>query len=56
MAAYTELRGRLSALLTDVSDETGATVMVPGCPEWSVIDAVAHVGGDRMLERRGVDG
>jgi uncharacterized protein (TIGR03083 family) len=45
MAAYTELRGRLSALLTDVSDETGATVMVPGCPEWSVTDAVAHIGG-----------
>ena len=43
-AAYAEGRERLSALVVGLSDEEAATT-VPGCPEWSVADVIAHLAG-----------
>lgn len=45
VAAYTDMRERLSAVLVDVDDDTAATTAVPACPAWSVTDLVAHVYG-----------
>lgn len=45
MAAYADLRRRLSAVLAEVGDERGVTTPVPACPGWSVTDLTAHVYG-----------
>jgi uncharacterized protein (TIGR03083 family) len=45
LSAYGEVRGRLTELLADVGDEMAAATKVPGCPEWSVTDTVAHLTG-----------
>ena len=43
MAAYTDMRERLSVVLADVDDDTAAATAVPACPGWSVADLAAHV-------------
>jgi len=45
MAAYTDMRERLSAVLAEVDDDTAASTPVPACPGWSVTDLAAHVYG-----------
>lgn len=45
LSTYGELRRRLSEVLVDVDDAKGAATVVPGCPAWSVTDAVAHLAG-----------
>jgi len=45
MAAYADMRERLSAVLVDVDDDTAAATPVPTCPGWSVTDLAAHVYG-----------
>jgi uncharacterized protein (TIGR03083 family) len=45
LASYGGVRGRLAELLADVDDAVGAATSVPGCPEWSVTDTVAHLTG-----------
>ena len=45
LAAYGQVRGRLTELLGDVADDTAAATVVPGCPAWSVTDTVAHLTG-----------
>jgi len=45
MAAYAQMRERLSAVLADVDDATAAAAPVPACPGWSVADLTAHVYG-----------
>ena len=44
MAAYAGGRARISGLVADLDEQKAATV-VPGCPEWTVKDVVAHVTG-----------
>lgn len=41
---YREGRGRIGELVRDLSDDEVASV-VPGCPEWTVKDVVAHLSG-----------
>src|SRR4051794_26071780 len=41
---YLEGRRRLSAILLQIDDGDGATI-VPACPEWAVRDGVAHLSG-----------
>src|SRR5207245_3870521 len=43
-AAYADGRARISELVADL-DEKEATTVVPGCPDWTVKDVVAHVTG-----------
>jgi uncharacterized protein (TIGR03083 family) len=45
MAAYSEMRLRLTDLLADVPDDLAVTTPVPTCPGWSVTDLAAHVYG-----------
>jgi uncharacterized protein (TIGR03083 family) len=45
MAAYTQMRERLSTVLIEVGDDTAAATPVPTCPGWSVTDLTAHVYG-----------
>jgi uncharacterized protein (TIGR03083 family) len=45
LSAYADVRGRLTALLADIDDVAGAATVVPGCPEWSVTDTIAHLTG-----------
>jgi uncharacterized protein (TIGR03083 family) len=45
MAAYAEMRERLTGALTGLSDETAASTPVITCPGWSVTDLAAHVYG-----------
>jgi uncharacterized protein (TIGR03083 family) len=45
MAAYADLRERLSAVLAEVDDDTAASTPVPACPGWSVAELAAHVYG-----------
>ena len=45
MAAYAELRERLTAVLADVDDATAASTPVPACPAWTVTELAAHVYG-----------
>ena len=45
MAAYSEMRTRLTGVLADVPDAVAATTPVPTCPGWSVTDLAAHVYG-----------
>ena len=43
-AAYADGRARISELVADLDEQEAATV-VPGCPDWTVKDVVAHVTG-----------
>jgi uncharacterized protein (TIGR03083 family) len=45
LSAYGGVRRRLTELLGDIGDEIGATIIVPGCPAWSVTDTIAHLTG-----------
>ncbi|MGA2209155.1 MAG: maleylpyruvate isomerase family mycothiol-dependent enzyme [Acidimicrobiales bacterium] len=45
LEAYGEVRDRLTQLLADLDDASGAATTVPGCPAWSVTDTVAHLTG-----------
>jgi uncharacterized protein (TIGR03083 family) len=45
MAAYADMRARLSAVLAGIDDERAAATPVPACPAWSVTDLTAHVYG-----------
>ena len=45
MAAYADMRRRLSAVLAEFDDDRAATTPVPACPGWSVTDLSAHVYG-----------
>ena len=57
MAAYTDMRERLSVVLADVDDDTAAATAVPACPGWSVADLAAHVYGvARDVSDGNVDG
>jgi uncharacterized protein (TIGR03083 family) len=42
--AYAGGRARISELVADLDEQEAATI-VPGCPEWTVKDVVAHVTG-----------
>ena len=46
-AMYRESRERITALVRAVSDEQRARV-VPACPEWTVIDTVAHLAANAV--------
>lgn len=45
LAAYHDLRERVSDLLGGVDDARAATVRVAACPSWSVTDTAAHLCG-----------
>jgi len=45
MAAYTDMRQRLSAVLAEVDDDRAAATPVPACPDWTVTELTAHVYG-----------
>jgi uncharacterized protein (TIGR03083 family) len=42
--AYAGCRMRITGLTRGLDDRT-ATMMVPGCPQWSVHDVIAHLSG-----------
>lgn len=45
IAAYADLRARLSALMAETDPEVAASTVVPACPQWTVLEAFAHVVG-----------
>jgi uncharacterized protein (TIGR03083 family) len=45
MAAYAQMRERLTQLLAEVDDATAARTAVPACPDWTVTELTAHVYG-----------
>ena len=45
MAAYHDLRERVTALLGGVADDRAATTLVAACPGWTVTDTAAHMCG-----------
>ena len=45
LAAYEQLRVRVTELLGDVDDDRAAAAQVAACPGWSVTDTAAHLCG-----------